>query len=733
MSFTLTFNLHLVFGQGFNIWGMAVKPPTERDFFKRILNSKTSVTLEEAIFRSELAFKPANLKEHYQFWEEEILKDHPQKNTLLQWLTGVKIEEFLKSFTTAEFQGIQLNSYYPHTQAFSNYVPQEFEQFMDDTVKEWSSLGILQEWDKVRTAKEPAIPTVVSPLGVEPTKPRALWDGRFVNEFCRDIPFSMDNATRVAEVAWENAYFFKLDHKNGYQHVPLHRDSWKFFGVFWKGKYYVFTVLPFGWKNSPLVYHTLTEAVAMYVRSLGIPMLVWIDDMCGMTQIQFKQGTDEQQFQSALKSMVVTTWVLFLAGYFLGIKKCFLIPEQIITYLGIDCDSHNMRFLVPEERKDKYIPLLQQLLTRNSISFAEMERIVGKLASLECAVPAGMWYTRHQYAALTNSGIKPDSSKRVKNTTMIFVTPKIREEWYIWTYFLQENKGSPWINMSNVFVQAEVYSDASGRAFAGVVNMAEGLTKITAGEFNDYMLQQDIQVKEGEALRATISMIVKEMPDMVKGKTLICKIDNQVVKAVLERKGTSHSLALNEIGKSIYWLMDKGQFFLTCEYVQSNLNVSDKFTRESPGLEASLTTTAFRRIWDYFGPFQWDLMATSANVNKDLQGHPLKFFSRYYDEQAKGIDIFKQQLHLLQEMFCFPPLPMISKLLKFLQQQKVSCVLVIPDLWAPWSNLMNQHKLASFSLAEPYNSTCFTVTHASGNRIPKRYNHPMQVVFLSFD
>ena len=77
MSFTLTFTLHLVFGQGFNIWGMAVKPPTERDFFKKILNSKTSVTLEEAIFRSELAFKPANLKEHYQFWEEEILKDHP--------------------------------------------------------------------------------------------------------------------------------------------------------------------------------------------------------------------------------------------------------------------------------------------------------------------------------------------------------------------------------------------------------------------------------------------------------------------------------------------------------------------------------------------------------------------------------------------------------------------------------------------------------------------------------
>ena len=93
-----------------------------------------------------------------------------------------------------------------------------------------------------------------------------------------------------------HAYFFKLDHKNGYLHVPLDRKCWKFFGVYWKGTYYVFTVLPFGWKSSPVVYHTLTEAVPMYLRSKGIPMVFWIDNMFGMTQLQFKQGTDEEQF-----------------------------------------------------------------------------------------------------------------------------------------------------------------------------------------------------------------------------------------------------------------------------------------------------------------------------------------------------------------------------------------------------------------------------------------------------
>ena len=712
---------------------MAVDLSADREHFKQFLGPNSRVTIEEAIFRSEQAFKPAILQDNLKFWEEEILKEHPQKETLLKWIQGVKIEDFLKSFTQTEFQGIKLNSYYPPQQIFPNYVPPEFEEFMDNTVKEWVSLGILQKWDQVRTQEEPSFPEVVSPLGVEPTKPRALWDGRYVNEFCMDMPFSMDSATKIAEVAWENVYFFKIDHKNGYQHVPLHRQSWKFFGVFWKGNYYVFTVLPFGWKNSPVIYHSLTEAIAMYIRSLGIPMLAWIDDMCGMTQQNFRSSSDEDQFQSAMRAMVVTTWVLYWAGYFLGLSKCSLIPEKFITYLGIDCDSRTQRFFVPEKRIEKYLPILNSLLQKTSVSYTELESMVGKLVSLECAVPAGMWYTRNQYAAMQFSGLKPDARKRLKTITMVYVTPKLREEWFMWVYFLQQNKGAPWKNFFNLYVNADVHSDASGRTFAGVVDIPNGPTRVTAGEFKDSMLSQDIQVKEGEALRSTLAMIVREMPSLVKGKTLICKVDNQVLKAVLERKGTSHNLALNDIGKSIYWLMEQGQFFLSCEYVRSELNVSDVYTRESPGLEASLTSSAFHTIWDYFGPFQWDLMATSANVNRDLQGNPLLFFSRFYDENSQGVDVFKQQLHSIKELFCFPPIPIAGRLLKHLEAQRVSCVLVLPKIWAPWRNLVDSQTLASFLLAQPYEGSIFTVTHPSGKRIQKKYPHAMEVLFVSFE
>ena len=661
------------------------------------------------------------------------MKDHPHKNTILGWLQGVKIEEFLNSFTSGSFQGIELNSFYPAPQQFHNYVPNEFKQFMDENVQEWVKLGVLKRWDKVKSLDDPDIPLVVCPLGIEPKKPRGLWDGRYVNEYCRDIPFSMDNAAKVAEVSWINAYLFKLDHKNGYFHVPLHEDSRKFFGVFWNDVYYVLTVLPFGWKSSPIIYHSITEAANMYIRSLGIPMLGWIDDMLGMTEQLYKDSTDDMQFQSAMRAMVVVTIILFKAGYFMGVSKCCLIPEQFITYLGIDCDTKYGRFLVPQERIEKYIPILQDFLSRQWISFANIEKMVGKLVSLECAVPAGMWYTREQYSAMRLSGTSSLNSKKTRENKFIKISEQIKEEWSMWIYFLATNTGSPWKTFSNIFLQADIASDASGRAFAGVVDFPFGPSKITSGEFQGDLLTQDIQVKEAEALRATINMLVIDMPEQIKGKTLICKVDNQVLKAVWERKGTSQNLMLNKIGKQIYWLQFLGKCYISLQYVKSAENVSDTFTRQTPGLEVTLSQQIFNILWKKWGPFNWDLMASAATVRRDLQGKKLSFFSRYFEETASGVDLFAQNLTLVENTYCFPPIPIIGMVLKFLQQQKKDCVMILPAINAPWVNLVSTHITDLIEISKPFQTHQFTVLNNSGKRIPKKYPHAMIAVKLSFE
>ena len=71
---------------------------------------------------------------------------------------------------------------------------------MNEQVQEWVNLGVLKEWSGVKSETDPEIPLVVSPLGVEPNKPRAIWDGRYVNEFCGYFPFHMDNTAKVAEL-----------------------------------------------------------------------------------------------------------------------------------------------------------------------------------------------------------------------------------------------------------------------------------------------------------------------------------------------------------------------------------------------------------------------------------------------------------------------------------------------------------------------------------------------------
>ena len=72
----------------------------------------------------------------YLFGKKKSWKTTPHKETILKWLQGVQIEEFLNSYTKGTFQGITLDSHYPAPQHFDNYVPEEFQQFMQENVQD---------------------------------------------------------------------------------------------------------------------------------------------------------------------------------------------------------------------------------------------------------------------------------------------------------------------------------------------------------------------------------------------------------------------------------------------------------------------------------------------------------------------------------------------------------------------------------------------------------------------
>ena len=71
-----------------------------------------------------------------------------------------------------------------------------------------------------------------------------------------------------------------------------------------------------------------------------------------------------------------------------------------IPYLGIECDTVNKMFWIPEEKMNKLVTLIQEILNKGVSNFVELEKVVGKCRSMSIAVPAAVLYTRAQYRNL---------------------------------------------------------------------------------------------------------------------------------------------------------------------------------------------------------------------------------------------------------------------------------------------------------------------------------------------
>ena len=100
------------------------------------------------------------------------------------------------------------------------------------------------------------------------------------------------------------------------------------FGFRWQGVYYVWTVLCFGWCSSPFIYHGLSDAIAQYIRALGVPILTWLDDFWLSNRRSSQQGTPTEQALAAHESLCLALTIFYRCGYFMSFKKCSLQPND---------------------------------------------------------------------------------------------------------------------------------------------------------------------------------------------------------------------------------------------------------------------------------------------------------------------------------------------------------------------------------------------------------------------
>ena len=123
-------------------------------------------------------------------------------------------------------------------------VPPEFENWVDKEIRQLVKRLVLVKWDP-KAMREP-FPVVIAPLLVELTKPRLIYDARYVNAFLTLPATEMKGLGLVPTCFWKGMYMVTIHHKSRYHHVPFHESAWTYFGVQWNTEVYCFSTLSFG-------------------------------------------------------------------------------------------------------------------------------------------------------------------------------------------------------------------------------------------------------------------------------------------------------------------------------------------------------------------------------------------------------------------------------------------------------------------------------------------------------
>jgi hypothetical protein len=165
-----------------------------------VLRGNATVGLSNVVFRDPTFFRPGTLGENLPAWEF-ILTGHPERERLLSWLRdGVNIYDFMAPFS-GQWKGQRYHSDIPPPAVFQNHptaLSPQFSSFVTTKVADVVMNGALRRLGPVGSVVRPR---VVLPVGVEPTKPRLICDARYINLWCRDLPFSFENLGMLPRLA----------------------------------------------------------------------------------------------------------------------------------------------------------------------------------------------------------------------------------------------------------------------------------------------------------------------------------------------------------------------------------------------------------------------------------------------------------------------------------------------------------------------------------------------------
>jgi len=500
----------------------------------------------------------------------------------------------------------------------------------------------------------------VSPVRLVPKnghkKFRLIVNMRRLNKTLPIRHFKMEGLGTVLRLARPGDSFVTWDLKEGYFHIPVERESSRYLGVHWGGRFYAYQVLPFGCSLSPWVFTKIVHEVVNMWRRQGLLVTSYLDDF---TLVAASAALAKSQRDRCIAP------TLEKLGFIREETKGSWEPTTRVKVLGLLIDSIKCAVEIPEDKVAAIKVLARQVSEASEISVRTLTSAAGTVISVSRAFPFARLATRSFYDLV-------DAANREKWEWdhTVEVSEEARED----ALFLLEavsvfNRAPAWKPATIV----EMATDASTLGWG-----AACLGRTAGGRWDGEAQPCHINTLEMIAVvRACLSF-----EDLLRGQRIKILTDNMTVKAELTRGGSKNPTRQTLVRLVWKWSV-KTDVLFTIEWIPGSANdIADRESRATPFDDWTLRREVFRWLDQRWGPHSVDRLADTDNSQVQ------RFNSARACPNSEGVDCFTQDWSG-DNNWVVPPFSLIHSLLLLIEEQGAQATLIVPR-WEsqPWWPLL---------------------------------------------
>jgi hypothetical protein len=430
---------------------------------------------------------------------------------------------------------------------------------------------------------------------------------------------------RILPFLRKGMFACKMDLFHGYHHLRVRQEDQDLLGFEWKGRFYKFTVLPFGLASSPRTFTKVVQAMVERWRAKGILVFFYIDDFLFL-------GNSKQELEQMMK---VVREDLEKLGWIVKAEKSVLSPVQLVEFLGVEIDLLKGVIRVPKSKGDDLIQFMDSMIkaskSGNRVRRRTLAQLNGKMtfASLAC------WWLKacqHKLNALLSA-----SSGKSWDRKLHVPSPVVQDLLQAKRALVERNEAT----FESSIAWTTVTVDASSAGFGAVIQ-----DKAFVGKWSPQELQDHINAKE----ISTLLKILDADPERFRNAQLHVYVDNTVALSYF-RKAGGRKEQLHSIMQQIMdhcWQLNVSIRRVT--YIPSAENVeADRLSRMSSANRSSSPTptpTPSPAELGSCAPAEFlAVQRALREINKDVDREIAK------NEALQDWGLSKEGLDLLQKTF----------------------------------------------------------------------------------